>query len=301
MKSSHAKRLEEALEIIAQDDALEFPDARLEERLKRSHGNVGSLGNRFGGARPPLSRVAGLLLFFALSGLAVGSTLGFERLKAWWYSIQIDGEEVSGVAEDGEPQVIHYVSEDGYRVSVRVERTQLGERGVRTQFDALEQSAGQVLLTSEVTEETLDEDAQGQASTPRRDADGAQLRAGRRFDPSVLEEASVLHTWTTTSGERRSLWLGPDLDGDGSWLLLERPDTELEGPVELVLSTARPIAAGGQVSIQQLENGALLVELADGHGWEIALSIAAPGHQNTVPGAAEFTTPSGRVRVQTGD
>ena len=266
--------VDRALQSLAAQDSLELPDPRLAQRLQRA----ARLGQDRGW-RPRLhSIVAGCALLLGLTGVAIGATVGLDGLKAWWYHIVIDGEERSGTMEDDGTQHVEYTSPDGVRVTVKVEHQALPGLGSRTSVAVREESADGV--EEEEFESVLGEDTAQE----------------ERFARQVLEQAQALHTWTAADGTRNSLWLDSDPDADGSRLLLEELDSQRERPVRLVLRTARRITGGGMVQIEELPGGVLEVEIDDGHGWAIAVVLGG------VPAPEqEFTTPSGRVRVNVGD
>ena len=99
---------------------------------------------------------------------------------------------------------------------------------------------------------------------------------------------------------RHSLWMGPDPAGPGARLLALEHDSGAARPVALVLRTPRPIERDGSVSIVELEYGGLEVEITDGRGWEVAVTLG-PAEPTGRAAVEQFTTPSGRVNVQFGD
>jgi len=285
MNSPDLDPLDEALRCLARDDALELPDASLNERLLRAANARAKLSSRVRPRRSAWSRAAVLAFVIGASGLAIGSTVGFERIRAWWYSIVIDGQEVNGTLDGDGTRQVDYLTHDGYRVSVRVGRRELDGHSVQTSIDV-----------SEVGEHTIERTFE-EVVMP---APGAVLPEPARFSRVALEDAEMLHSWTDGGGVRWSVWLGPDPDGPGARLLVEDVDSREPMPVRMALRTARTIGAGGHVSIRELSGGILDVSLSDGRGWEIAILVAgSDGEGLTGPG--EFSTPSGRVQIRVGD
>ncbi|MFT5478144.1 MAG: hypothetical protein ACI8Y8_003507, partial [Planctomycetota bacterium] len=206
--------VDEALECLARDDALELPDPRLNERLLRAaHARSRP---RFFGQGAGWSRAAVLAIVVGVSGLAVGSSVGLDTLKAWWYSIVIDGREVNGTLDGEGASQLEYLSEDGYRVSVRVGRREIADSGTQTSIHVSEEGHG----TVEHTVEKI-----------MRPGSGGEMPRLDRLSREALEGAHLLHTWMDPAEVRWALWMGADPDGPGCRLLLEDVDSVEEWPV----------------------------------------------------------------------
>lgn len=280
MKSSESNCVDTALRQLAADDALEMPDRRLEERLWRT---LRSRPARWFELRTVGRWVAALLLCVTIAGLALGAVGGLGALSAWWYSIRVDGQESGGqVTGDGE-RAHEFVTEDGVQVRVWVGRREIPGGGHGTSVRIQEQGANTL-------EEEVEEHVEAVNSST----------VAPRFPSSHAAGARVLHAWTDSSGRRKTLLLETLPKARSSRLLLHEIDSTDPLPIAQVLETARPIGAGGIVKIEDLGDGALLVELSDGRGWEIAVIVGA-GDSQSLTKPEEIVSPSGRVRVQMGD
>ncbi len=274
----------DALSSLADDTQLELPDPRLERRLLRAAARRSNPGLDVLRRPWPVSRAARWVASVTLGLLLMGATVQVTGLWSWWYTIRIGDQELEG-AVDG-AGVVHadYTTPDGYRVTVRLARTQSPE-GYRTSFEAREEGHGAV---NKEIEETIE---MGPGSSARQADDGC-------YEVSVLASTRVLHAWRDRDGRQQTLHLGDDPDGPGSRLLAHDVGSASVRPVDLVLCTPFRVGEGSLVSITEGEAGRLEIRLVDGQGNQIV--AVCGGRRAEAKAPQEFRTPSGRVRARVG-
>ncbi len=116
--------VERALGALARREGLEPPDAGLEALLRERH------AKRRGGLR---RFVLPGLVVASLSGAAYAG--GWQLVRRWWFSIEVDGTVTQGTHDGDGERVFHLEPEGGGEATVRVSREGLESGGERTRIE----------------------------------------------------------------------------------------------------------------------------------------------------------------------
>ncbi len=268
--------VDEALELLRQDDVLERPNPELERRLRQCFQR-----RRFGRG---LRRAAVLLVAIGLSAALVEATVGLEALRTWWVEIVIDGQRMQGpLNEDGE-QTFEYTTQDGCRVSVRVHRRQTGPDAVETGIQVNRRTP----------------DGRKETRIELETIEGTDEPSRARLERTSLAGATRLHDWIDGGGQRCALFWQDVPESDEGRLLVEYLDSSATEPVLVIGRTRRGPGPDTRASLVENSLGGLEIELADDSGWQYAIGFAhGPLSDGSLSDdSTEIVTPDGRVRFR---
>jgi len=252
--------VERAFEAMRGDARVPEADPALEARLRAHH-------------RPApvarLRRVTLVLAAIGLTGAAVAAGGGARWIQGWFFAVDVEGERLSGVIEEGTTTTIPFATANGDSGTVQVRRDQLANGAVRTRIDIDRDGVGRV--DRESFESSTGEDERFAID----ELDDAVLLYGH--EDALCE---VYATSSALTGSRILL-----LDDDGS----ELPVLELATlPFDL-------LASGSRAEITELD-GSLNLSFDDGRGRAVEFHwskrAALPGED------ARLQLPDGSVRVR---
>lgn len=255
------------------------PDAQLEKRLMQEFNST---------PRRSLARsrtLAFALAFVAVGGVAFAATGGIERIRGWFVTLEVDGQQFDVQLNEAGEHVGVYETQDGGEAEVRIKATDDGAGNRSTRVDVTK---------------TGPDDSMTRIVQRERQAS----HNGHELETVELPGDAVPHReWTDESGNAKALYVLPTEDGEGSQLVLA--DLDADGVVQIARRLPTPplppMNEKSGMSVDLNDAGELVIRIAgeDGEEREMVIRMAQRrGAGEARPRTLKARTPEGDVKVE---